>query len=289
LLTEKIDHVVFLATDGDGNQLIIKVDKWEGSELDPSAPEALYATLEAHLLEEYGTDVTITEYAIASGSYKEGSGGIFLSDGSLVDQGDIDEFWFGDAWTDKKGGKFDKKEVDFDLDFDDLPDADSLQGKNELPVDGEEALKQADESVEGESVDDEGHNDDVAPFEEELVSNHFSDEQAPSDSMADIVVDNINLNYADTDGANYEIFGDAPLLILNPGEEEFEAVSAPDEAGSVEIGDLISDEDDLQGLLSDGEGDPSSFEVRNSDLESITLDEGLKLELDDGDSSDSLD
>jgi hypothetical protein len=81
LLTEKIDHVVFLATDGDGNQLIIKVDKWEGSQLDPSAPEALFATLEAYLLEEYGTDCTITEYAIASGSYKDGSGGIFLSDG----------------------------------------------------------------------------------------------------------------------------------------------------------------------------------------------------------------
>jgi len=240
-------------------------------------------------LEEYGTDVTITEYAIASGSYKEGSGGIFLSDGSLVDQGQIDEFWFGDAWTDKKGGQFDKKEVDFDLDFDDLPEVDSLQGKNELPVDSEEAYQQADDSVDGESVDDEGHNDDVAPLERELESNPVADEQDQSDSMADIVVDNISLNYADTDDANYEMFGDTPLLILNPGDEELEAVNAPDEAGSVEIGDLISDGEDLQGLLSDGEGDPSSFEVRNSDLDSITLDEGLKLELDDGDSSDSLD
>ena len=149
--------------------------------------------------------------------------------------------------------------------------------------------QQTDESVEGERVDDEGHNDDVAPLERELESNHFVDEQDRSDSMADIVVDNINLNYADTDDANYEMFGDAPLLLLNPGDEELETVNAPDEAGSVEIGDLISDEDDLQGLLSDGEGDPSSFEVRNSDLDSITLDEGLKLELDDGDSSDSLD
>ena len=81
-LSEKIDHAVFLVEDAEGNQLVVKVDKWKGSEFDPSAPATQYAAVEAYLMAEYGLDVTVTNHAVVAGSYDE-SGGVFLSDGTL--------------------------------------------------------------------------------------------------------------------------------------------------------------------------------------------------------------
>ena len=84
------------------------------------------------MLQEHGIEVTVDDYVIVSGSHKDESGGIFFRDGSLVDEADIDGSWFDNAWDDKKG-EF-KKKVDFDLDFDDLPDPDSSQGNAETPL-----------------------------------------------------------------------------------------------------------------------------------------------------------
>ena len=114
---------MFLVVDEDGNEFIVKVDEWEDGVTDPTAPEAQYAAVEAFLAAQ-GINATVVDHAIKAGSYQGNSGGgIFLSDGSRVPQSDIDDYWFGEAWT---GKAFNGPNVDFEVDFDDLPDADSF-------------------------------------------------------------------------------------------------------------------------------------------------------------------
>ena len=58
---------------------------------------------------------------------------------------------------------------------------------------------------------------------------------------------------------------------------------------AIEAGDLISEEDDLQGLLSDGEAPETDASNNASQFDSISLEENFKLDLDDGDSGESFD
>ena len=58
---------------------------------------------------------------------------------------------------------------------------------------------------------------------------------------------------------------------------------------ALEAGDLISEEDDLQGLLSDGDAPEPDAAADGSQFDSISLEENFKLDLDDGDSGDTFD
>ena len=57
----------------------------------------------------------------------------------------------------------------------------------------------------------------------------------------------------------------------------------------IEAGDLISEEDDLQELLSNGDAPETDPSVDGSKFDSINLEENFKLDLEDGDSSESFD
>ena len=134
---------MFLAVDENGNELIIKVDSWEGGVTDPTAPEAQYEAVEVYLAEQ-GIDATVIDHAIKAGSYKGNSGGgIFESDGSRVSQSDIQAVdengeainWFGEAWT---GNAFNGENVDFEVDFDNLPEAEAEPQPEPVPEPGPE-------------------------------------------------------------------------------------------------------------------------------------------------------
>ena len=266
MLAEKIDHVVFRAVDSEGNELIIKVDKWKGNELDASAPSLNYAALEAYLLDEEGIEVTITDHAVVSGSYDDSDGGIFLSDGSPVTEGDIDDYWFGDAWTDNKDGEFDDKRVDYDLDFKHLPD--DLQGKDSF------------ETKEDEYVDELAIE---AGADADLAAN-----LEPGEPVPDLGVENIEMSYSevadDNDGGD--------VMILGLDNDDSNIVSS-EVAESVDLAidaeDLLASEDELSGLLSTSDPEDIEDQRGGRDIDAIGLDDNYRLDFDDGDNTEHFD
>jgi hypothetical protein len=265
LLAEKIDHVVFRAVDSEGNDLIIKVDKWKGNELDASAPSLNYAALEAYLLDEEGIEVTITDHAVVSGSYDDSDGGIFLSDGSPVAEGDIDDYWFGDAWTDKKGGEFDDKRVDYDLDFKHLPD--DLQGKDSF------ATKESD--YVDESAIEEGVEADVGANQESLTL------------LSDLGVENVEMSYSEVVDGSDE--GDVMILGLDDDSTTVSSAVAESVDLAIDAEDLLASEDELSGLLS--ASDPQDIEDQRGgrDIDATGLDDNYRLDFEDGDSTEHFD
>ena len=234
------------------------------------------------MLQEHGIEVTVDDYVIVSGSYKDESGGIFSSDGSLVDEADIDGSWFDNAWDDKKG-EF-KKKVDFDLDFDDLPDPDSSQGNAETPLESMALSNEQDNSDSGEAV-----SDGVDELVDDQTAETNEGVQEIPDSIDDIGVDSVDLNYAD-----FEEIRESDDIDFNesmdPASDNSAAVTFElDEGQPVELGDLISGEDELQGLLSDGDAQDADSQQRGSDIDSAGLDEHFRLDLDDGETGEPLD
>ena len=58
---------------------------------------------------------------------------------------------------------------------------------------------------------------------------------------------------------------------------------------AIEPGDLISEEDDLQVLLSDGEIETPDSPTGDNTIESVVLEENYRLNFDDGDSAEHFD
>ena len=241
------------------------------------------------MLEEHDLEVVVSDYAIASGSYQDESGGVFLSDGSLVAQDQIEEFWFGDAWTDKKGGEFDKKEVDFDLDYDDLPESDSVQGKTEASSYKQVLTSQEDEPAEIDGVSDGTESDNVVGTISDAELEVGSIGQENLDAVQDVGVDNVSLNFGYAEDSDDSVFTGGPTSRSSGGNDGLEVFAPLDDGESVELGDLLSNEEDLQGLLSDGEVGEANTDTRNTDFDSISLEENLKLDLDDGDNGEAFD
>ncbi|MDB2439960.1 hypothetical protein N9W72_00005, partial [Luminiphilus sp.] len=207
-----------------------------------------------------------TDHAVVSGSYDDSDGGIFLSDGSPVAEGDIDDYWFGDAWTDKKGGEFDDKRVDYDLDFKHLPD--DLQGKDSFAT------------KEGEHVDElaieRGADVDLAANPE------------PLEPVPDLGVENVEMSYS-------EVADDADeddLIILGLEDDDSNTRSR-EVAESVDLAidaeDLLAPEDELSELLSTS--DPEGIEDQRGgrDIDATGLDDNYRLDFDDADSTEHFD
>jgi hypothetical protein len=232
------------------------------------------------MLQEHGIEVTVDDYVIVSGSYEDESGGIFSSEGSIVHEADIDGSWFDNAWDDKKG-EFKKKRVDFDLDFDDLPDPDSSQGNAETPLESMSLSGEQDNSDGGEAVSDGA---------DELAGDHAVETsegvQGESVSIDDIGVDSVDFNYADFEETRESDDIDFNESIASPSDNTAAVTFELDEGQPVELGDLISAEDDL---LSDGDAQDADSQERGSDIDSAGLDEHFRLDLDDGETGEPLD
>ena len=284
---------MFLAVDENGNELIIKVDSWEGGVIDPTAPEAQYEAVEAYLAAQ-GIEATVIDHAIKAGSYKGNSGGgIFESDGSRVPQSDIhavDEngeaiYWFGEAWT---GKAFNGSNVDFTVDFDALPesdgfDSDGLQGK--AVVDGETETEAAPDSDSDQMVEEADLDETSDP---EFASQ--SDEDDSLSSLADPAVESIDLMYPDESESEASVSDEITVETqVDFDFDDSDSGTSDEVLDAIEAGDLISEEDDLQGLLSDGETPEPDASGDGSQLDSISLEETFKLDLDDGDSGESFD
>jgi hypothetical protein len=271
---------VFLVVDEDGNEFIVKVDSWEDDVTDPTAPEDQYAAVEAFLVAQ-GITATVMDHAIKAGSYQGNSGGgIFLSDGSLVPQSDIDDYWFGEAWT---GKAFNGPNVDFEVDFDDLPEVDGVEG------DDLQAKALSDEQGDAEEMS--GQPDDEADANDGSDAELFAQANDENlSSLADPGVESIDLLYPDETDSADGISGDVD--VESQVDFDFDD-SDSDPSGEVlyaiEAGDLISEEDDLQGLLSDGEAPETDASNNASQFDSISLEENFKLDLDDADSGESFD
>ena len=277
--------MVFLVVDEDGNELIVKVDRWVNGITDPTAPEAQYAAVEAFLASQ-GINATVVDHAIKAGSYQGNSGGgIFLSDGSRVPQSDIEDYWFGEAW----GGKsFNGPNVDFELEFDDLPEvessgADSAQAK---------ALNEGDESGEQESDNLSDELADGVELTDDAAANVIVDSDANEglSLLDDTSMESLDLLF-DDDLDSTEILredGNAKtqvVLDFNDGNGE----TSGEILDAIEAGDLISEDGDLPGLLSDGDAPQADTSGTPGQFDSINLEENLKLDLDDGDSGEIFD
>ena len=263
---------MFVVEDADGNQLVVKVDKWKGSEFDPSAPATQYAAVEAYLMAEYGLDVTVTNHAVVAGSYDE-SGGVFLSDGTLIAEQDIEDFWFGSAWTDKKGGSFDDKKVDYDLDFKHLPDVASDSDSLDLLGSKEQLVLDIDNEVD-------------AAMEPGLLPSGDADDLT---SLIESDVDPMDLRINDD-----ELFGEGVEDALpdkdqiNLGTEDPSKPSI-EESDVLESDDLLAGTDEVQVLLSEGGLDDQGNGMPSGTDDSIGLEESYRLDLDDGDTGEQFD
>ena len=116
------------------------------------------------------------------------------------------------------------------------------------------------------------------------------DEDDSLSSLADPGVESIDLLYPDESESEASISDE--MTTETQVDFDFDD-SDSDMSGEVvdalEAGDLISEEDDLQGLLSDGDAPEPDASVDGSQFDSISLEENFKLDLDDGDSGDTFD
>jgi hypothetical protein len=276
---------VFLVVDEDGSEFIVKVDSWEDGVTDPTAPEAQYAAVEAFLAEQ-GINATVVDHAIKAGSYQGNSGGgIFLSDGSRVPQSDIDDYWFGEAWT---GKAFNGPNVDFEVDFDDLPAADRFgdEDPRAKALDADDAEGDHAPGNLSDQSDSEADSDDSS--DTDTITE--PDEDDSLSSLADPGVESIDLFYPDESESEASISGEMTTETqVDFDFDDRDSDMSGELVDALEAGDLISEEDDLQGLLSDGDAPEPDASVEGSQFGSISLEENFKLDLDDGDNGESFD
>ena len=212
---------MFLAVDSAGNEIVVKVDEWEDGERDPSAPEDQYAAVEAYLA-SLGITATVTDHAIKAGSYGNSGGGVFLSDGSLVDEDDIDDYWFADAWG---GNSFNNP--DHSVDFDQLPDTSGSGGKPGTI-----------DEKDGDVVDDSSDGDQVTDGDLEAL-----------DSLAGLAPDEAEFGFLEpveevADGHDEDLIDDS-------GSVDFQVAASSDDALNV-VDLLLDDNDELSKLIDDG-------------------------------------
>ena len=213
---------MFLAVDSAGNEIVVKVDSWEDGERDPSAPEDQYAAVEAYLA-SLGITATVTDHAIKAGSYNGNSGGgVFLSDGSLVDEDDIEDYWFADAWS---GNAF--NDPDHEVDFDQLPDTSGSGGK---PGSNDEK--------DGDVVDDSTDGDQLPEGDPETL-----------DSLAGLAPDEAEFGFLEPTEETAEDHDDG--VTDDSGSADIQVAASSDDA--LNVGDLLFDDDDELSKLIDGQ------------------------------------
>ncbi len=276
-----------------GEYFTVKVDSWPDGVTDPTAPEAQYAAVEAYLAAQ-GINAKVEDHVIKAGSYgngKNGGGGIFRSDGTLVDEASIYETdsegnyrnWFADAW----GGKS-FNDADFNVDFDQLPEADN-QGNSDPQakrldvdnVDGDETSGDLPDGADSEAHSGDGSDTDV---------NAEPDEDNGDSSLVDPGVDSIDLLYPDESELDASVSDDTSVETqVNFDFDDSDSDTSGELVDAIEARDLISEEDDLQELLSDGNAPEPDAAADGSQFDSISLEENFKLDLDDGDSGESFD
>ena len=109
-------------------------------------------------------------------------------------------------------------------------------------------------------------------------------------SLTDLGVESIDLTYReDSEG---RIDGDGDVAVhgqVNVRFEDGTTSTAEDVSFAIEPGDLISEEDDLQVLLSDGEIETPDSPTGDNTIESVVLEENYRLNFDDGDSGEHFD
>ena len=285
--------MVFLVVDQDGNESIVKVDNWEEEVTDPSAPEEQYAAVEEYLSSQ-GIDATVVDHAIKAGSYQGNSGGgIFLSDGSRVLETEVSDYWFGEAWT---GKAFNGPNVDYEIDFNDLPDSEDFVDQDLL------SKVVRDVGEDNDNAEDESGNlgsnnlggTRVAGDESELtrseeISLGVSDNSGPT-PLSDLAIDNFDLFIPEE-----TVSGGEDVRYLSSQDESSVAVETDDAANlldlgvAIESGDVISEEDDLLGVVSDSDALETGTQIARHELDSSGLEENLRLDLDDADSTEHFD
>jgi hypothetical protein len=130
----------------------------------------------------------------------------------------------------------------------------------------------------------------VSDGADELAGDHAVETsegvQGESVSIDDIGVDSVDFNYADFEETRESDDIDFNESIASPSDNTAAVTFELDEGQPVELGDLISAEDDL---LSDGDAQDADSQERGSDIDSAGLDEHFRLDLDDGETGEPLD
>jgi len=191
--------------------------------------------------------------------------------------------WFAEAW----GGKS-FNDADFYVDFDQLPEADN-QGNSDpqaKTLDADDVDGDGDQTsgdLPG-GADNEGHSGDGSDTD----VNAEPDKDNGDSSLADLGVESIDLLYPDESELDASVSDDTTVetqvnFDFDDSDTSAELVDA------IEARDLISEEDDLQELLSDGNVPEPDAADDGSQFDSISLEENFKLDLDDGDSGESFD
>ena len=109
-------------------------------------------------------------------------------------------------------------------------------------------------------------------------------------SLTDLGVESIDLTYRED--SESRIDGDGDVAVhgqVNVHYEDGTTSTAEDVSFAIEPGDLISEEDDLQVLLSDGEIETPDSPTGDNTIESVVLEENYRLNFDDGDSAEHFD
>ena len=337
--------------EGTKKTITVKVDNWPGDEKDPAAPQALFQRIEDELATRGYDNPQVQTYVIKAGSYDNGngngnnsgaSGGIFLSDGSLVAENDIQGSWFADSWGSNSFNK-----ADVTIDFNSLPAApvaidldgdgveylsleqgvafeDQASGETTntawvAPDDGLLVIDANDsgtvdttsEYVFTEWSDDaqtdleaiaevfDTNQDGVLDAQDERFDQFAIWQDKDSDGitdegelvpLTDLGVESIDLTYRED--SESRIDGDGDVAVhgqVNVHYEDGTTSTAEDVSFAIEPGDLISEEDDLQVLLSDGEIETPDSPTGDNTIESVVLEENYRLNFDDGDSGEHFD